>query len=283
MALSASSVPSEVTQALLNLAEFMEHDDKMLPIHVHQLGSYAYHTHAYAKALHYREIEFFSSNSYEIIESLISITNQLHQRDSAMGILKFAQKQFDMTDMSAEWYEKLERWEDAYAAYERAAELDPDNFSNAYGRMKCLHALGEWDALAALAQDHWGFLPLENKRRIAPIAAAAAWGLQEWDMMDEFVSVMKHDSADRAWFRSVLYVHRGSYAKAQNQLNKARDTLITELASLTGESYGRGYSQVIRVQAMAELEEIIQYKVNLGNLPDGRERKSGLYKTWMKR
>lgn len=261
----------------------MEHDEKTLHIHVAQLATYAYHTHAYAKALHYRELEFFGSSSYEVVESLISITNHLHQRDAAMGLLKFAQKQFDMTDMSAEWYEKLERWDDAYAAYEKAAEIEPDSFSNAFGRMKCLHALGEWDALASLAQDHWGRLVLDNKRKIAPIAAAAAWGLQEWDMMDEFVSVMKHDSADRAWFRSVLYVHRGSYQKAQNQLNKARDTLINELASLTGESYGRGYSQVIRVQAMAELEEIIQYKMGLGSLPDSRERRSGLYKTWMKR
>ena len=46
-----------MTQTLLNLAEFMEHNDKPLPIDIRKLGALAEKCHAYAKALHYREIE----------------------------------------------------------------------------------------------------------------------------------------------------------------------------------------------------------------------------------
>jgi len=38
---------------------------------------------------------------------------------------------------------------DALAAYDKKAEADPDAPDIQIGRMKCLHALGEWDQLAA--------------------------------------------------------------------------------------------------------------------------------------
>ena len=48
--------------ALLNLAEYMEHDDKALPMDIHQLSALAAKCHAYAKALHYKELESASSD-----------------------------------------------------------------------------------------------------------------------------------------------------------------------------------------------------------------------------
>ncbi|KAH3678460.1 hypothetical protein WICMUC_001477, partial [Wickerhamomyces mucosus] len=41
LALSSPNNPPEIYQTLLNLAEFMEHDDKPLPIHISTLGQYA--------------------------------------------------------------------------------------------------------------------------------------------------------------------------------------------------------------------------------------------------
>lgn len=46
-------VGTQVT-ALLNLAEFMEHDDKRLPLDTRTLGALAEKCHAFAKALHYK-------------------------------------------------------------------------------------------------------------------------------------------------------------------------------------------------------------------------------------
>ena len=49
---------------------------------------------AYAKALHYREMEFRSEPHVEAaIESLISINNQLQQPDAAQGVLSYSQQQ----------------------------------------------------------------------------------------------------------------------------------------------------------------------------------------------
>lgn len=58
IALSSPSNPPEIHQTLLNLAEFMEHDDKPLPIAISTLGQYAQRAHAFAKALHYMNWSF---------------------------------------------------------------------------------------------------------------------------------------------------------------------------------------------------------------------------------
>jgi len=48
-ALAAPTIPSEIVTALLNLAEFMEHDDKRLPLDTRTLGALAEKCHAFAK------------------------------------------------------------------------------------------------------------------------------------------------------------------------------------------------------------------------------------------
>ena len=48
-ALQSSSLPPHILQTLLNLAEFMEHNDKSLPIDIRMLGEVAEKAHAYAK------------------------------------------------------------------------------------------------------------------------------------------------------------------------------------------------------------------------------------------
>ena len=77
-AFDSPSIPTEVLQVLLNLAEFMEHDDHKL-FDARTLWKLAYKCKAYAKALHYKEVEFHTSApSSHIIESLISLNNLLH-------------------------------------------------------------------------------------------------------------------------------------------------------------------------------------------------------------
>jgi len=39
------------------------------------------------------------------------------------------------------------------------------------------------------------------KRAIAPMGAAAAWGLYQWNLMDDYLLYMKEDTPDGAFFR----------------------------------------------------------------------------------
>lgn len=114
-ALASPSMPPEIVTCLLNLAEFMEHDEKTLPLDTRTLGALAEKCHAFAKALHYKEIEFMT-NPHGTVEALISINNHLRQPEAAVGMLKYAQQHLHL-DLKEGWYEKLQRWDDALAAY----------------------------------------------------------------------------------------------------------------------------------------------------------------------
>lgn len=59
------------------------------------LGALAEKCHAYAKALHYKELEFKTSPE-SCVEALISINNQLRQPEAAIGILTYAQQTLHM-------------------------------------------------------------------------------------------------------------------------------------------------------------------------------------------
>ncbi|KAI8593944.1 armadillo-type protein [Geranomyces variabilis] len=277
-ALTSPNIPPEILQTLLNLAEFMEHDDKALPIDIRTLGLYAAKCHAYAKALHYKELEFISEPLTNTIEALIHINNQLQQPDSAVGILTYAQQNHDV-ELKESWYEKLHRWEDGLAAYERKQAEDPSSVEATLGRMRCLHNLGEWEALSQLGQDRWIYANNDVKKAIAPLAAAAAWGLRQWDLMDEYIAVMKQDSPDSTFFKAILALHRNLYPQAAQFIDKCRDLLDTELMALVGESYSRAYNVVVRIQMLAELEEIIVYK----QLYDQGERQAAIRRTWLAR
>lgn len=277
-ALTSPNVPPEILQTLLNLAEFMEHDDKPLPIPIRTLGSYSTKCHAYAKALHYKEVEFHSNPSTSVIEALISINNQLQQPDAAIGILKFAQQHHNL-ELKESWYEKLQRWEDALAAYENKQKEDPLNFDITLGRMRCLHNLGDWERLSQLAQEKWLLPNEEIRKNIAHLGAAAAWALWQWEQMDDYIAYIKEESPDGAFFRAIIAVHRNQFAAAQQFIDKTRDLLDTELTALVNESYNRSYNVVVRVQMLAELEEMIAYK----QLHDNPEAQQFIRNTWNRR
>lgn len=263
-ALSSPENPPEIHQALLNLIEFMEHDDKPLPIPINTLGQYAERCHAYAKALHYKEVKFIKEPMSSTIESLISINNQLHQTDAAVGILKHAQ-QHHSYQLKETWYEKLQRWEDALDAYTKRADAGDDSVEVTVGRMRSLHALGEYEELSKLADTKWKLSNLQTRKKIAPLAAGAAWGLSEWDEIEKYISVMKEHSPDKEFFDAILCLHRNRFDEAEKHIFAARDLLVTEISALINESYTRAYGVVVRTQIIAELEEIIDYKKSSHN------------------
>jgi FKBP12-rapamycin complex-associated protein len=243
-AMAHSAVPTEVVIALLNAAEFMEHQDRPLPIDSKTLGELAFDFQAYAKALHYKELEYFADPSSTVVESLLNINTKLQQHDAAFGTLKLATKAasgaVDIT-RHEEWLERLGRWQEALNGYARRAEANPDAVDVAIGRMRCLHALGEWEPLARLVEDNWDRADHEDRRAIAPLAAAAAWSLNEWDLMEDYIAAMNHDSSDRLFYRAILSVHRNNFQKAQTQVQRARELLEPDFKPLIGGNYARSY------------------------------------------
>lgn len=270
LALTSQDI-AEVTQTLLNLAEFMEHSDKgPLPLRddngVVLLGERASKCRAYAKALHYKELEFQKGPTPAILESLISINNKLQQPEAASGVLEFAMKHYGELEIQATWYEKLHEWEDALVAYEKKIEVNKDDPELVLGRMRCLEALGEWGKLHQCCEN-WTNVTEDACAKMARMAAAAAWGLEKWHSMEDYTTLIPSDTHDGSFYRAVLALHQDLFSLAQQCIDKARDMLDAELTAMAGESYSRAYGAMVTCQMLSELEEVIQYKL----VPERRE------------
>ncbi|PON55167.1 Serine/threonine protein kinase [Parasponia andersonii] len=309
MAFSSPNIPPEILATLLNLAEFMEHDEKALPIDIRLLGALAEKCRAFAKALHYKEMEFegarskkMDANPVAVVEALIHINNQLHQHEAAVGILTYAQQHLDV-QLKESWYEKLQRWEDALKAYTaKAAQASSPHLvlDATLGRMRCLAALARWEELNNLCKEYW--TPAEPAARLemAPMAASAAWNMGEWDQMAEYVSRLDDGdetklrglgntaasgdgSSNGTFYRAVLLVRRGKYDEAREYVERARKCLATQLAALVLESYERAYINMVRVQQLSELEEVIDYcTLPIGN-PVAEGRRALIRNMWTER
>ncbi|KAL5167810.1 Serine/threonine-protein kinase TOR [Glycine soja] len=296
MAFSSPNIPPEILATLLNLAEFMEHDEKPLPIDIRLLGALAEKCRAFAKALHYKEMEFEGARSKKMDANPVAVV------EAALGILTYAQQHLDF-QLKESWYEKLQRWDDALKAYTAKASqaTSPHLVLDAtLGKMRCLAALAQWDELNILCKEFW--TPAEPAARLemAPMAASAAWNMGEWDQMAEYVSRLddgdetklrglgntaasSDGSSSGTFFRAVLLVRRGKYDEAREYVERARKCLATELAALVLESYERAYSNMVRVQQLSELEEVIDYRT----LPIGNrvadERRALIRNMWTQR
>ena len=266
-ALASPTIPPDIVTTLLNLAEFMEHDEKALPLDTRTLGALAEKCHAYAKALHYKELEFQTS-PHTAVEALISINNQLRQPDAAVGVLDLAQRKLSM-ELKESWYEKLQRWDDALKAYERKVEATkPGSAVHAealLGQCRCLAALAEWDRLFNVCREEWSRVEPPARRSMAPIAAHAAWQMGNWDQMQQYVDVVtSHQSgsgsSEGAFLSAVLDVRRGDLPAAAAATERARELLCVDMAALVGESYERAYADMVRMQQLTELEEIVVVK-----------------------
>lgn len=282
-AFDSPTIPTEVLQVLLNLAEFMEHDDHKL-FDARTLGKLAYKCKAYAKALHYKEVEFHNSapNS-EIIEKLISLNNLLHQHEAAHGIRIFAKKK-GWGDLSQSWYQEFHRWQDAEEFHEAINEMlinDPiaaNQEQLTLIRMKCLKALSDWNRLMSLGEIKWQSIEKnENfKKDVASYAAAAAWNLGKWEELEKYSKEMDQNNFEHNFYQAILSIHDNDLSKSKKILEKAWDIVDTKLPGLLRESYIRAYPVVIEAQQLCDLEEVIWFKSE----EETSDRRSDLLELW---
>jgi len=281
-AFSSDSIPPEILQMLLNLAEFCEHDAEALPIDIRTLSELAKKCHAHAKALHYKE-QVFQKSPESCVEDLISINKKLDQPEAARGILDYAQKRmggaFDGARES--FLSKLANWDEALGLYrsrlEKAEGRGLPDAEAVLGTIKCLDAVGEWDGAVRLCFQSWGALNHDDtkpkvRKKAATVAARAAWALGRWADMEALVASMAQDKAaseklsadnqavEGPFFKAVLAVHAMNFDAAAQHIDVARQRLCNTLSALMSESYKRAYTSLVQVQQLSELEEVVQLK-----------------------
>jgi FKBP12-rapamycin complex-associated protein len=190
----------------------------------------------------------------------MTVNNELEQIDAAMGILKYAQ--LHHPDLVHEtWHVKLQRWEDALEAYERKQLEAPDDFSLSLGRLRCMHALGDYQRASNLAlMLSSGDISKDDRRRLAEEVIHTEFRLGHWDVLPIYMNELPQTSVDGCLFRAVFAVHQDDFTAARDLIDKTRLLLDSQLTTLIKESYNRAYNDLVIAQQLAELEEVIAYK-----------------------
>ncbi|EEC46831.1 predicted protein [Phaeodactylum tricornutum CCAP 1055/1] len=254
-----ADISPEILLALLNLAEFMEHDPSGgLPIDISILADLALKCRAYAKALHYKEREYRNGGSGSCVEALISINRKLDLQEGALGILKAsAIDDEDASKQSGWWLAKLGNWTEALEVYREKLKSDPHDFEAIVGCMRCLDASGEWRKVLDLAEQNW--TALSQHRCIVRMCAQAAWRLGQWDDLEKYSSQLTCVGFDGAFYSAVLHVHRQDWSHAADAIDAARKAMDSRFTALLAESYSRAYPSMVTAQMLSEMEEIIEY------------------------
>ena len=124
-------------------------------------------------------------------------------------------------------YEKLQRWPDALAAYERKlAAVRPDSEAHmeaVLGKCRCLAALAQWEALFGVCRESWARGTPLLRQNMAPIAAHAAWQLGDWQAMRQYSDVVAQlpANSEGPFLLAVLDVKNGEYASAAGAHGRA--------------------------------------------------------------
>ncbi|GLD98608.1 hypothetical protein PINS_up007325 [Pythium insidiosum] len=277
-AFQSPNLPSEILQTLLNLAEFMEHGDQSLPIDIRLLGSLAEKCHSFAKALHYKELEFNTHPTADGIQALITINSKLNQPEAARGILKYSLSRLPGVEVKASWHEKILRWDDALSTHDQVLASDPNNVEAIFGKMRCLYAIGEWRRLNDHVQDTWSKIYGDNhhddrddessrlldvppalKKELCSSGARVAFMLQNWDAIPKYIS-SDMEETESHMFQTVVAIRRMELDDAMSSIAQCRKVMDPTLRSLVSESYARAYMpSIVNLQILTELEEVVAY------------------------
>lgn len=213
LALNSIHLPQNLMFTLLNLAGFMDMQDRRLPLNVKILARKANEANLYAKCLRYRELEYASKNlipSKDCIEDLIAVNNELGLGDRAMGVLHNVMNDYPKINIEPLWLEKLNLWEEARQSYsELLQNCDISNISY-------LTTSSDIDGVKNIGSG----LNLQNKNNATNLSRCA---LLEFNP-DNPVSQQKQ------WFQTELGLMRclaalGEYEEVESNAKELREQL----------------------------------------------------------
>ena len=69
--------------------------------------------------------------------------------------------------------------------------------------------------LFEIAYESWGLGDDETRHRMSVMASAAAWGLGQWDSMEEYVKSIPQNTMEGAFFQSLMHIHHRQFNSAQ--------------------------------------------------------------------
>jgi FKBP12-rapamycin complex-associated protein len=261
--ISNPNVPMSVLKTILNLAEFMEHDNQGLQLDITSMANLAEKCNAHAKALYYREFEFHFCPD-ESIESLISLYSNLGQPEAASGMLVFAKNTLG-TKVKESWLEALGQWDEALEGYTTVpVSSKEDRFENLQSKIRCYDALTQWELVIEESEqfikESVGFSTVKQ------YASRAAIQLGRWDLLEKYSDFETSPNDDNNYYEAIISIHKKDFKAARQRIRKSRKYIENFLVGINRQTYHNNYDKLIRLQILSEMEEILAFKEFLESL-----------------
>jgi FKBP12-rapamycin complex-associated protein len=252
-----------VLKTILNLAEFMEHDNQGLQLDITSMANLAEKCNAHAKALYYREFEFHFCPD-ESIESLISLYSALGQPEAASGMLVFAKNTLG-TKVKESWLEALGRWDEALEGYTNVTVYSrEDRFKNLKDKIRCYDALTQWDLV--IEESEKFITENADFSNVIQYASRASIQLGKWDLLEKYSERANIQDDDNNYYEAIISIHKKDFKTARQRIKKSRKYIENFLVGINRQTYNNNYDKLIRLQILSEMEEIIAFKEFLDSL-----------------
>lgn len=69
--------------------------------------------------------------------------------------------------------------------------------------------------LYEIACETWGMGDDDTRHRMSVMVSAAAWGLGQWESMEEYVRSIPQNTMDKAFYQSLMDIHHRQFTNAQ--------------------------------------------------------------------
>ena len=72
------------------------------------------------------------------------------------------------------------------------------------------------NGLYELASEAWAVSNDETRQKMSVMATAAAWGLGQWETMEEYIRCIPKGSFDEPFYQALLHIHNQKFLLAQD-------------------------------------------------------------------
>ena len=69
--------------------------------------------------------------------------------------------------------------------------------------------------LYEIACESWGMGDDTTRQKMSVMASAAAWGLGQWDSMEEYVRSIPRNTMEGSFYQALLHIHQRQFDDAQ--------------------------------------------------------------------
>ncbi|CAL1278598.1 unnamed protein product [Larinioides sclopetarius] len=234
------------------------------------LAKAAFACQAYARALLHLEkyLKEFPDHLENHIGFIQKIYASMDDADGVAGVAAIRKEEPTLKDLILE-NEANGDMQAAFACYEKAIKLYPNEVSYYGGLLKCFLAMDQPTTAVSYANGILSERP-EWKDNLNPFRIEAAWQLSNWENLESYLEEEENKDDWTVGVGNILYLaNKKDVAGFEKYIDAIRGRQMAPLsaASMEKGAYLRGYEYLIRMHMLTDLQEAVLSIFNL-NLSD---------------